>query len=43
MILRYIYSSVEITAFGEQFSKLAETAIDILTDLTQKEQGRVSR
>ena len=42
MKLRYIYSSVEITAFGEQFSKLAEATIDILTDLTRKEQGRVS-
>jgi hypothetical protein len=42
MKLRYIYSSVEIGAFGDQFSKLADAAIDILTDLTRKEQGRVT-
>jgi hypothetical protein len=29
---RYIYSSVEIGNFGNQFSGLSEMAIDILTD-----------
>jgi hypothetical protein len=38
---RFIYSSAEIESFGNQFSQLAETAINILTDLTRNEQGRV--
>jgi hypothetical protein len=39
----YAYSSVEIEYFGREFSKLAQKAIEILTRLTQHEQGKKLR
>jgi hypothetical protein len=39
----FIYSSIEIENFGKQFSELSEATIEILTELTRHEQGRVHR
>jgi hypothetical protein len=36
----YIYSSVEIKFLGKEFGKLADGAIDVLTNVARNEQGR---